>query len=226
MKNFFRAYKYFLKLSFKPVLVLSSLFFIGLLIFSCIQSKTVKGDDDYYAMLGVVGTLHFFAFVNVGIGTIYTRTNKFFMSTKIAKSLYTSVPIMATLTYGLIYDIIIGVMAYFFWDISAFSDILIVNAFSTIVVCGSSAFARIPKLNPLVFVSFGYLLLIPKLPEHTIFKNDYSFPVVESFLISACIYIIGTAMLIFLLNIWWSKTEKNLAFDDKQQLILNLGGIQ
>lgn len=210
MKEFLKAYKLFWKVSFSPVMFFGFAFFycIGLACIAVSPEKT--GSQDFFSALGAIDICHIFIFCSFLIGVMYTKSSKFFTSTRGAKMLYTVAPVVATLTLGLIYDIIVNIAVYLAWEKSALPVFIISNAVSTVLMCVLASTANIPKIGNVKFPICFLIFFAPMALGKLLYKLTLDMTISQSVITAVVIYIVGVSLIILLMNLWWKNRDVHI----------------
>lgn len=208
MKNFGKALKLYLKISFNPLLTIFGTGIIVAMMISVAAFPETPDSDDYMSMIGSAGFGQIGIVVILLMGTVSITRSRFYSSTPFAKTFITVVPLFCTAVAALIYDIIAITIAALCWCEQGLSDLLIIAPINSFIICLAVSCAGKPKLECLYIIPFVVLAW------ENIFLNNISvtahgfgLPVPVSAVIGVLIFAAGIAVTLLILNIWWKKCD-------------------
>ena len=208
MKNFGKALKLYLKVSFNPLLTLfGAVIIVGIMI-AAVHEPEVPESDEYMSMIsavsfGQIGILIFFL-----IGSTSAVRSKFFASLPCSKLLFTVVPTAVTAALTLIYNSIVIAVAALCWEEQALADILIAAPVNSFIICLAVSVLGKPGLEALYAIPV--LILATEqlvLPNISATKHGFGLPLIPSAVIGVMIFAAGTAAVLAVLNIWWRRCD-------------------
>ena len=216
MKDFFKAYKLYIKVNY-PSLILWFYLFFTVVSLGYIFICSVNGFDnskDYMSALSVVGMFHLVFGLTEVLKNI-SNLLKFFQSTKFAKLYHTKVKTLAIFSFCIAYDILTELMAVIFIGTDFALDLLIVNAVSTLLIClyevltvGDGALCTLGMVLWIVYCVGGIGFL------EKFFPNSYGFdlPGYAPVFIAVGIYITTIIVSVKILTHWWENSERNFRY--------------
>ena len=208
MKNFGKALKLYLKISFNPLLTIFGTVIIVAMMIAAVTSPETPDSDDYMSMVGSVGFGQIGIVVILLMGTVSITRSRFYSSTPFAKTFITVVPLFCTVVAALIYDIIMITIAALCWCEQGLSDLLIIAPINSFIIGLAVACAGKPKLECLYIIPFVVLAW-----ESIVLKNisvtahGFGLPVPVSAVIGVLIFAAGIAVTLAIMNIWWKKCD-------------------
>lgn len=209
MKNFFKAYKYYMKCYYPPVFlaIIAVLMLIGLGF--ALFMKQPETAEDYMNKIQIISVGH----VGVMLCNVYMMvfgSFKFFYSTSFAKQFHTTIPVFAVGSVLVGYDIISFIASAINFGFGFATDLMVWNAIATFAII----FYLIMCLNKSIFAAMLPVLglVIFNSVKKTLFADVWGFglPLYGDILITLGIYIFGGGILIMILSHWWNKSGRNL----------------
>lgn len=211
MKEFFKAYKFYMKMVYPPLMLVLTFLVMSVGIIIIIVTDLPETKKSFFSTLNECSMFH----IGIMFNCIYTellKQFKFFKTTKFAKVYYTVIPVFAMAVIGVIYDVILFFAAAVFMDFNFASDLIIYNSVATIATVLLGSASNIPKLSTFAWLFWAtYCLFFPlfhwAMPQMTTF----GLPIYADILIAIAIYAMGFTVNVALLNHWWTKTERNMS---------------
>ena len=209
MKNFGKALKLYLKVSFNPIVSAFGIFIMVGVVAAAVFSPESPENEDYMSMIAAAG------FAQIGVGIFFIAggpsmaRNKYYISLPFAKMLFTVIPAVTAAVMSLIYDNVIFAVAAFCWQEQALADIMIIAPVNSFMVCLAVSCMGKPKLEPLYIIPMIILAT-----EHLVLPNisaaahGFGLPVVTSAVIGFLIFIAGAAVTLLIMNIWWRNSDR------------------
>ena len=212
MKDFFKAYKLYIKASFSPILIGISILFIAFICLVLILRAPKTTDDDYMSMIGLIGMTNVSQIFWLLIGKTTITTNKFFLSANVSKALFTTVPIAVVLTFELVYSIMLIIISYFALESSIMPDVILILVYNMVISSFTISTARMPKMVIPFIICYIALFSQPIILNLNYFKDikGFGFELPQAVLISAVIVTVGISLNILMMNIWWNKSGRSL----------------
>ncbi len=218
MKDFLKAYKLYFKTAFSPGLsilgvILMLFHFLMLFALGCAHLEESKTETVMYSVLMMFhacGILFFQRYDKM-------LKNKVFFSIKNAKLYYTVIPMAVVGSFFLIIDIISFVMSLCLFGREFAGDLLVFYSTGTIIVTLSHVTQELPKLNGLsvLAVFFAMFITPPAICYTSGIKYGLGLPLEVDILISLGNYIVGAALIIGIMTLWWNKSGRSLKFIEK-----------
>lgn len=218
MKDFLKAYKLYFKTTFSPgCAVLGVIFmlfhFLLVLVLGYAHLKESKTETRMFSVL-----LLFHSF-----GALFFQRynkmlqNKVFFSFKNAKLYYTVIPMAVVGSFFLIVDIISFIMSLCLFGGEFAGDLLVFYSAGTVLMTLSHVTQELPKLSGLsVLAILCAMLMTPPAICYTCgIKYGLGFSLGVDILISLGNYIVGAALIIGIMTLWWNKSGRSLEFVEK-----------
>ena len=229
MKDFFKAYKLYFRTAYSPGLAVFGIFILmfNALTILLLGYSYKYGDNSYKgietAMYGIPAFLHLYIIFLFQRFNRITQ-NKFFLSLKNAKLFYTITPMAVIGSILLIYDILMFVISLVLFDGEYAGDLLIVFASCTVMNTIAHITQEMPKLSVLCGIAYSvsFVFTLPVISMTMGYERGFGLPLGIDILISLGIYIVGGALIIGIMNLWWYKSGRNLKFKEKQKSILGI----
>lgn len=212
MKDFLKAYKLYFKTTLSRGSAVGGIILM-LICFGCALLFGVAYKMENMLSLNyLMGGCLFHRFVNLKSATV--TQNKFFLSMKNAKQFYTVIPIAVVGSVYLVFDFICFGLSLCLFGGKVAGDLLIIYSVSTIIVTLGQITDNVPKLS---FISlFSLLGLMIFNPAGVIcdlgYKRGIGLPVYVDILISLGNYIVGAALIIGIMTLWWNKSGRSIEF--------------
>ena len=208
MKNFGKALKLYLKVSFNPLLaLLSAVIIVGVMIAAVLEPE-IPESDEYMSMIAAAATGQIGIVVFCLGGTISIIRGKFYSSLPFAKTLFTVVPTVFTAGLSLIYDLIIITIAALCWVPQALADIMIAAPVGSLMVILGVSCSGKSKLEWLYILPFFILCTMQFiLSKISVTMHGFGLPVITSAIIGALIFAAEIAVTLVIMNIWWKKCD-------------------
>ena len=225
MKDFLKAYKLYFKTAYSPGFAVVGIF---MMLFNVIAILAIgwyfeEKMQIEMAMLPIPAFLHSFVIL---FFQRYDRMiqNKFFLSMKNAKLYYTIVPTVVVGSVFLIFDIISFVLVLCLFNGEYAGDLLIIYSICSVLVTFGQIAEDMPKMRAItIFVMiFGMFFTLPVICTVMGYNQGLGLPLEADILISLGIYIVGAALIIGIMNLWWHKSGRNLKFKEKRKSILGI----
>ncbi len=218
MKDFLKAYKLYFKTAFSPGcavlgVILMLFHFLSVFVLGWAHLKESKTETVMYSILLLFhsfGALFFQRYGNM-------LANKVFFSIKNAKLYYTVIPMAVVGTVFLIIDIISFVMSLCLFDREFAGDLLVFYSAGTVIVTLSHVTQELPKLSGLSVLAAlcAFMFTPPAICYTSGIKYGLGLSLEIDILMSLGIYIVGAALIIGIMTLWWNKSGRNLKFIEK-----------
>ena len=208
MKNFGKALKLYLKISFNPIVSAFGVLIMFALLIAAAVSPETPDSEDYMSMIASVG------FGQIGIavfclfGSITMSRNKWFASLPFAKTLFTVVPLVIAAVMSLIYYNAAVTVAVFCWERAALSDLLVFLPIDSVVIWLAVSAIGKPKLEWIYLIcvlSLGTQQVA--LPNISATMHGLGLSVTAAGIIGGLIFIAGIALTLLITTLWWKNCD-------------------
>ena len=218
MKDFLKAYKLYFKTTFSPgcaVLGVILMLFHFLLVF-VLGWAHLKESKTETVMFSILLVFHSFGIL---FFQRYNKMlqNKVFFSFKNAKLYYTVIPMAVVGTVFLIIDIISFIMSLCLCGGEFAGDLLVFYSAGTVLMTLFHVTQELPKLSGLSALAVISTVMIspPAICYASGIKYGLGFSLGVDILISLGNYIVGAALIIGIMTLWWNKSGRSLEFVEK-----------
>ena len=218
MKDFLNAYKLYFKTTFSPGLAVLGVFlmlfhFLTLLVLGW---KYLEESEIEIGLLSVPLIFHAFVILFFQKYNKVTQ-NKFFFSMKNAKQYYTIIPMAVVGSVYLIVDIISFIMSLCLFGGEYAGDVLVFYSAGTVLMTLHHVTQELPQISGLSAIALIFTMVIspPAICYTSGFKYGLELPLGIDILISLGIYVVGAALIIGIMTLWWNKSGRNLTFIEK-----------
>lgn len=221
MKNFMKLCKLYFKTTFSPWWAVVGIFgMLFCLAFIFVMGVVYKSEGRIFT-----GMLYPIFMVHISVILLFSRyekitQNKFFLSMKNAKQFYTVIPMAVVGTIFLIFDIICFVFSLCLFGGEFTGDLLLILSGNTILAI-LSLVTDLPKVFFVSVISGICLFLFN--PVVIIYAMGYEYglglPLATDILISLGIYIVGGALIVGIMTLWWHKSGRVLKFKNEKKKI-------
>lgn len=223
MKDFFKACKLYFKTVFSPGLAVVGIFMMLVCVFFMLAVGLAYEDKNSVSMMafGPLSMFHVFVLMFFQKYEKVTQ-NKFFLSMKNAKQFYTVIPMTVIGSMFLIFDFICFVLALCLFDGEYAGDLLIVFSASTILGTVTQTAEDMPKLRFVNVISAFFMLLFNPAAILCVlgYEKGLGLPLATDILISLGIYIVGGALIVGIMTLWWHKSGRVLKFKKEKKKML------
>lgn len=224
MKDFFKAYKLYMKASYSPALIIVALLFLAFSVVLLIIDGANITQNDYMAVFRIITMCNLMRVIWLMMGKTTITTSKFFMSVNSSKHLYTTAPISAVLSVEFIVFAITLIIALFTVEIKFIADLVLTLSVNTVLACFVVSFARMPKINLLFIIPYILLFAQPIILNHDCFtdKRGFGFELPQAVAISAIILIVGVGINLLIMNLWWKKSGRSFKIVQVNNSLANI----
>lgn len=213
MKDFKKAMKMYIRISYHPLMVILMLLIIGGISIAMMVDPAEISDKGYIEKISAVGMIHGMLLMLFFLGNSRMASSKCFSSLPQAKSLFTDVPIVAIGTLCIGTDIVIFTAALLMSGKDVAADFLIVDSINTVLVCFLNVMMY--KYRGKAAALFMWLILFSEfeqifwLGKISALKHGFGLGIPAAALIAVAIYVVGIAAIRILAQHWWKSSSRN-----------------
>lgn len=208
MKNFGKALKLYLKISFNPITLFFGIFIMAALLVAAAVSPEAPESGEYMNMIASVGFGQISATLFFLFGSIAVSRNKYFSSLPFAKLLFTVIPTLSAAAVSLIYYNAAVTIAALCWEQPALSDLLVFLPINSAVVCLAVSVIGKAKLEWVYLICILCLSVQQiALPNINATAHGLGLPVLASGIIGGLIYLAGIAVSLLITALWWKNCD-------------------
>ncbi|MBR1863749.1 MAG: hypothetical protein IJ806_06660 [Ruminococcus sp.] len=209
MKKYINAVKLYMQAAVNPLTVIFMLTMLGGMVLAFTIDPDRIGDEDYLSMLGSVQTAHIGLFLFMLFGGTKIQQSKFYISCGCGKELLTAASVIALTCLSLTYDVAIAIVAAIRLGGAEFSDVVLVNSFSTVLmVYAGSCYAKKGLALGFSLPYLGVLISSMLLGKGVIVETTFGISPFKAVAAAAVIYILGVTAAVVTSRIWWKRCDR------------------
>ena len=209
MKKSLEALKLYAKTALHPAVVIMAVFFMVIMLVLLVFDPEEYASEEYLDMIGSVQIGHIGIYFLIFAGGSRVSQNKFFASSKFAKTLYTTTPVMFIFLITLAYDAVIAAISAAVADTRTLSDFLVFDSLSSAaVIIGGATYGK-KKLGIVFALPYFLFLTFPMTAEKIGFNdNSLGLSLPAAFAAAAGIYILSIVFSVIITRTWWKTGDK------------------
>ena len=205
MKDFFKAYKLYMKNYYPPAAIIISIAVMSIGLFFALFAKDIETPHNYMKTLVLITVFHLGIFVDNPI-MMLCKDSGYFYSIPFAKKYHTIVPFFAVFSILFLYDIILFSAAASNLGFKFATDLMVWNA---IITVAASFFQVINKEHKsMLFSNIPFFIIIffrPVVKNSIADKFGFGLPLYVDIFITMGVYIAGSIITIAIHNRLWKK---------------------